>query len=288
MFGGSVLLHERFDPERVLSELQPGGPSSVFLVPTMFAAMHDLGETEPSEAELTIMSNASALPERLKHYAVEQWPKARIFEIYGSTEGGTISSLRPEDLLRKPRCVGQPLALTEVELRDSEGNPVATGDVGQLWSRSPYIFERYLGRPEETAQVRVDGWVTCGDLARADDEGYLHIVGRTTDTIITGGVNVFPREVEEVIRDLDGVVDAVVLGLPDPRWGERVHAVVVKEDDAVLEAADIDRHCRRLLAGPKIPRGITIRRDVPRTPTGKVLRAALIDELREHGDDAAS
>ena len=287
MFGGSVLLHRRFDAERVLETLRPGGPSSVFLVPTMFSAMQEFGHAAPSDAELTIMSNASALPERLKHYAVQQWPNARIFEIYGSTEGGTISSLRPEDLLRKPRCVGQPLALTDVELREAEGAAVPPGEVGQLWSRSPYIFDGYLGRPEETAQVRVDGWVTCGDLARADDEGYLHIVGRTTDTIITGGVNVFPREVEEVIRDLDGVADAVVLGLPDDRWGERVHAVVVVEAGARVEAADVDRHCRGLLAGPKIPKGITVRSEVPRTATGKVLRAALVEQLKEQVEGSA-
>lgn len=279
MFGGSVRLHPRFDAERVVETLVPGGPSSVFLVPTLFSAIEDLGETPPSAAELTIMSNASALPERLKHFAVGRWPRARIFEIYGSTEGGTISSLRPEDLLRKQRCVGQALALTDVELRDGDGRTVGPGEAGQLWSRSPYVFDEYLGRPDATAEVKVDGWVTCGDLARVDDEGYLHIVGRVTDTIISGGVNVFPREVEEVLRDHPDVAEVVVLGLPDPRWGERVHAVVVPVRGREPSEEDLAAHCRALLAGPKVPKGFTVSDDVPRTPTGKVLRSALADRL---------
>ena len=283
MFGGRVRLHPRFDAERVAATLVPGGPSSVFLVPTLFAAIRDLGDTGPSQAALTIMSNASALPEHLKHFAVERWPRARIFEIYGSTEGGTIASLRPEDLLRKQRCVGQPLALTDVELRDPGGHVVAPGDTGQLWSRSPFVFDHYLGRPDETAAVRVDGWVTCGDLARADEQGYLHIVGRTTDTIITGGVNVFPREVEDVLRDHPGVREVVVLGVPDERWGERVHAVVIAEHGYGPTSDDLVEHCRARLAGPKIPKGFTVRDDLPRTATGKVRRGALMEELGAGG-----
>ena len=280
MTGGTVVLHPRFDAERVDGLLRSGTVGSVFMVPTMFSSIMDLGEAPPAAAGITIMSNAAALPERLKHFALSRWPNARLFEIYGTTEGGTISSLRPEDLLRKPRCVGQALALTEIRVTDESGRPVAAGEVGDLWSRSPYLFEGYWRRPEATAEVvSEDGFVTSRDLARVDEEGYIHIVGRRSDTIVTGGVNVFPREVEEVIREHPAVADVAVVGIPDDRWGERVHAVIVPAPGATVTADELDAHCRRLISPQKTPKGFDVRTEVPRTATGKIVRPRLIEEI---------
>lgn len=278
--GGTVVLHPRFDAERVDGLLHAGDVSSVFMVPTMFASIMDLGEAEPATSTVTIMSNAAALPEHLKHFALGRWPNARLFEIYGTTEGGTISSLRPEDMLRKPRCVGQPLAFTEVRIADADGAPVPRGEVGDIWTRSPFLFDGYWGRPEATAAVvSDDGFITSHDLARMDDEGYLHIVGRRSDTIVTGGVNVFPREVEEVIREHPAVADVVVVGLPDERWGERVHAVVIPAAGAIITPDELDAHCRRLVSPQKTPKGFDVRAEVPRTATGKIIRPQLVQEL---------
>jgi acyl-CoA synthetase (AMP-forming)/AMP-acid ligase II len=293
MCGGTVVLHERFDAEHVDRLLRAGTVGSVFMVPTMFAAIAETGPAPASATTVTIMSNAAALPEKLKLFALDRWPSARLFEIYGSTEGGTISSLRPEDLLRKPRCVGQALAMTQVRIVGDDAQEVARGEPGLLWTRSPYLFTGYLGQPEATAEVMSsDGFVTSGDLAVMDEEGYLSIVGRKTDTIITGGVNVFPREVEEVIREHPAVADAVVVGIPDDRWGERVHAVVIPDPGSSITPEELEAHCARLLSKQKMPKGFDVRSGVPRTGTGKIIRAELVREIAERdrssGADAAT
>ena len=281
--GGSIELHERFDPEHVLSAIAGGCVTATFMVPTMFASIFELPQAaldRHSGALRTVLSNASALPEHLKHRILEQWPGVRLFEIYGSTETGTISSLRPEDQLRKPRCVGLPLALTSVRVLDEDGCEVATGEVGKLYASSPYVFSRYYEDPAATEAVTRDGHVTAGDLARRDDEGYLYIVGRATDVILSGGVNVYPREVEEYLAEHAGVREAVVFGVPDQYWGEAVHAVVVPAPHPPEPTPDeLLAHCRVGLAAAKVPKSISMRHSLPRTPTGKVVKRELVEEL---------
>lgn len=263
-FGGTVVLHERFDAERALAEMA-GGITATFMVPTMFAALLELPAQAPGSLH-TILSNASALPEHLKLGILDRWPDAGLFEIYGSTEAGTVTSLRPADQRRKQRCVGRPLALTRVRLE----NPV--DGVGELWSQSPLQFTHYHGNAAATADALRDGWVTGGDLARIDEEGYVHIVGRVSDVIISGGVNVYPREVEEVLAEHPSVREAAVVGVSDDRWGERVHAVVVLTPAAVPDERVLDAHCRRLLAPAKIPRSFSFASSLPRTGSGKVIK----------------
>jgi acyl-CoA synthetase (AMP-forming)/AMP-acid ligase II len=281
--GGTIDLHRRFDPERVLSEIAAGAVTATFMVPTMFASIFELPAPALGRGGgrlRTVLSNASALPEHLKHRILEQWPSVRLFEIYGSTETGTVSSLRPEDLLRKPRCVGLPLALTQVRLVREDGEEAGEGEVGTLYCSSPYLFEGYHGNPEATDAVTLADHVTAGDLARRDEEGYLYIVGRIADVIVSGGVNVYPREVEEYLTEHPGVGEAVVFGVPDPHWGEAVHAVVVPSADAPPPTQEeLIVHCRLGLAGAKIPKSVSVRSSLPRTPTGKVLKRELAAEL---------
>lgn len=280
MMGSTVVLHPKFDAERVERVISSGTVDSAFMVPTMFAAIQELGNDDGSHKPVTIMSSASALPEKLKNFALERWPSARLFEIYGSTEGGTISSLRPEDILRKERCAGQPLAFTEVRIADEDGNEVGPGEVGDLWSRSPYLFDGYWNQLETTRGVVTDdGFVTCRDLAWIDDEGFIYIVGRRTELIITGGVNVFPREIEEVLRGHPAIADVAVVGLPDERWGEQVHAAVMLVPESRIADDELTEFCRGYLSAQKVPKGFHIRTDFPRNSTGKVVRAELIREL---------
>jgi len=288
--GASIELHPRFDPERAVRAIAAGRVSATFMVPTMFSAIARL------EAPLralgagnlrTVLSNASALPEHLKLDILERWPGVRLFEIYGSTEAGTVASLRPEDQLRKHRCVGPPLALTEIEVRRADGELAADGEIGLLYSRSPFLFSGYHNRPQATAEAMRDGFVTVGDLCRRDEEGYLYIVGRVSDVIISGGVNVYPREVEELLAEHPAVAESVVLGLPDPHWGEAVHAVVVPEPGARMpSAAELVEHCRRGLAAAKVPKAVTVVEELPRTPSGKVLRRVLVERLTGAGERA--
>jgi acyl-CoA synthetase (AMP-forming)/AMP-acid ligase II len=163
---------------------------------------------------------------------------------------------------------------------DEDGCEVATGEVGKLYASSPYVFSGYYEDPAATEAVTRDGHVTAGDLARRDDEGYLYIVGRATDVILSGGVNVYPREVEEYLAEHAGVREAVVFGVPDQYWGEAVHAVVVPAPDAPKPTPDeLLAHCRAGLAAAKVPKSISMRRSLPRTPTGKVVKRELVEEL---------
>ena len=278
--GAAIELHPRFDPERVVEAFESGRVTATFMVPAMFASLYELPQARLPGGRIalrTILSNASALPEHLKLRTLEQWPEVRLFEIYGSTEAGTVTSLRPEDQLRKQRCVGLPLALTQVRIVDGEGKDVEPGAVGRLFSRSPFQFDGYHENPGATSEVMLDGYLTSGDLARRDEEAYVYIVGRTSDVIITGGVNVYPREVEEYLSELPAVREVAVLGVPDARWGEAVHAVIVPRAGMARPSdAELLEHCRRGLAPAKIPKSFAFRDSLPRTPSGKVIRRELV------------
>jgi acyl-CoA synthetase (AMP-forming)/AMP-acid ligase II len=285
--GASIELHERFDPERVLLSLASDQVTATFMVPTMFAAIFDLPETTLARGRTgvrTILSNASALPEHLKHRILEQWPGVRLFEIYGSTEAGTVTSLRPEDQIRKQRCVGLPLPLTELILIRPDGGEAEADEVGKLYSRSPYLFDGYYGNAAATDAAMHGGYLTSGDLARRDEEGYLYIVGRESDVIVSGGVNVYPREVEEYLTEHPAVREAAVFGAADERWGESVHAVLVADPHATLPSPDeLLEHCRRGLGPAKIPKTFSFRPALPRTDTGKVAKHRLAAELEQAG-----
>lgn len=283
--GAEIELHERFDAERVLKSIAAGGVTATYMVPTMFSAIF---EQAPALLDLgsgklrTILSNASALPEHHKLRILEQWPDVRLFEIYGSTEAGTVTSLRPEDQLRKQRCVGLPVSLTEVRIVNKNGTDVAPGEVGQLYSRSPFQFASYHDNPRATSEVMLDGFVTSGDLAQRDAEAYVYIVGRVSDVIITGGVNVYPREIEEYLTELPGIREAVVVGVPDPRWGEAVHAFLVPQQGMPVPTEEaLLQHCRRGLAPAKIPKAFTFRASLPRTASGKVVKRELMKAREE-------
>jgi long-chain acyl-CoA synthetase len=279
VFGGTVTIEPAFDPIAVLDRLASGEHTGVFLVPTLFHRLFALPEqalrSRPVRNLKAIISNAAALPQPTKEQAVDVFGPGLLHETYGSTEAGIVTNIRPADQLRKFNSVGTPFPLMEIELRDDDGAPVAPGTIGELFCRGPYTFNGYLNRPEETADALRDGWVTVGDMATADEEGFYHIVDRKKDMVISGGVNIYPREIENVIATVDGVREVAVVGLPDPEWGERLHAFIVPtaarppSSDAIIAA------CRAHLAGHKIPRGISVVDELPRNAGGKILKRDL-------------
>jgi len=280
MTGGSCTVLMQADAEHIARAIGSGRYSGVFMVPTHIHRLLQLpaallGEARAGHRLKTVISNAAALSQPLKEGMLAWLGEGLLHETYGSTECGIVSNIRPADLLRKPGSVGTPVWGMEVELRDAQGAVVAPGEVGELFCRSPYSFNGYLNRPRETAEAVIDGWVTVGDLAIRDDEGFLRIVDRKKDMIITGGVNVYPAEIEAVIRTVAGVVDVAVVGVPDPEWGERIHAFVVPAAGATPEAEHIVATCRDRLAGFKVPRGISFVAEFPRNPSGKLLKREL-------------
>lgn len=163
----------------------------------------------------------------------------------------------------------------EIEIRREDGSVCDVDEVGELYARGPYTFIGYLNRPDDTAEAVRDGWVTVQDLAVRDADGAISIVGRAKDMIVSGGINIYPAEVEQVIAEEDCVAEVAVVGLADEEWGERVHAFVVALPETTVDADRLVSRCRESLSGYKVPRGITFLDELPRNPSGKILKKVL-------------
>jgi long-chain acyl-CoA synthetase len=278
-FGGTISLLKSFQPEELLRRIAAEHITNAFMVPTMFQAVFGLPETVRRQYDLsgfsTWMSNAAPLAQATKELIVAEWPHARLFELYGSTEAGIVTSLRPHDQLRKVQCVGQPFPLTDIKLLDGAGDEVGAGEVGELFSRSPYLFNGYHGQLAATDDAFRGEYFSAGDLAVRDEENHFYIVDRKKDMILTGGVNVYPREVEEVLVRHPKLADVAVIGLPDAYWGERVAAVAVPRAGESASEADVLAFCEGKLASFKTPRTVVFADHLPRNAAGKVLKRVL-------------
>lgn len=283
MAGGFTEILDHFDPELLLKKLKEGNFAGVFTVPTQHHAIFELEQKILDKyhgAPLKgLISNASALPQHLKHKIVEYFGEGLLHESYGSTEGGFVSNLRPPYQLTKERCVGTPFAHTFVRLTDDDFNEVGPDEPGELWVKSPSAFSGYWNRPEETAAAFRDGWVTVGDVGKRDEDGFLYIVDRKKDMVITGGVNVYPREIEELLFGHPAISDVAVVGVPDDKWGERLKAFVVAKAGQSVDADGIANFCEGKLSSYKIPKDVGLIEALPRNANGKVLKT----ELRKLG-----
>ena len=282
-FGGTTTLFSSADPEAILARIGQSDITGVFMVPTHFARIFDLPDATLAKYQAhglrTIISNAAALPQHLKEAAIAYFGEGLLHETYGSTEGGIVTNIRPADLRRKPGSVGHPFACVEVELRRSDGAKAEAGEPGELFCRGPTSFNGYWQRPSETRETLVGGWVTVGDMATADAEGFISIVDRKKDMVVTGGMNVYPREIENVIASMPGVREVAVVGKPHREWGESLHAFVVPALDTKVDAEAILSACRDRLAGFKVPRDISFIPELPRNAGGKILKTQLRESL---------
>jgi long-chain acyl-CoA synthetase len=281
--GGTCVLHDGSDAESIVARIERGDIHGVFMVPTHFKRIHDLpperfdGLVERHSLR-AIISNAAALAPRFKQLTVERFGPGLLHETYGSTEGGVVTNMRPDRILELPESVGTPFLEMEVEVRRPDGSVCEPGEVGELYSRGPYTFIGYLNREEETAEALQDGWVTVRDLAVLDAQGYITIVGRAKDMIVSGGVNIYPAEIEKVIAADSTVAEVAVVGLDDDEWGERVHAFIVARPGKTVDPERVLARCRGALSGYKVPRGITLMDELPRNASGKILKK----DLREY------
>lgn len=280
--GGWFELLDRFDPERTLARLKSGDFTGIFLVPTHFQMMFDLPEATLARYRhpplRALISNAAPLPQAMKEKIIPYFGEDVLHELYSATEMGVVCSLRPPFQLKKIGCVGTPEPHARISIRREDGSECDTDEVGELWVSSPTLFNGYWKRPEETARAIRDGWVSVGDMARRDADGFFYIVDRKKDMVITGGVNVYPREIEEVLIRHPDIAEIAVIGVPDERWGERLRAVAVLREGASLGAGDVAAYCDGKLAPFKIPRELDVVDALPRNANGKVLKT----ELRAH------
>lgn len=280
--GGTHVVLPAFDPAAALDLLARERATATIAVPAMLAALNEEQLARPRDTgSLRVLSHGAApVATEVLRRAHRAFPTAELLHLYGATETAPLvtASRHEERLLDGPRArsCGQPLVGVEVAVVGPLGEPLPVGEVGEVTVRGPNVMTGYWGKLQETARALVDGWYRTGDLGRLDDEGYLHLVDRAKDMVVTGGENVYSTEVEEALYAHPAVLEAAVFGVPDARWGEGVHAVVVPRSPVTAE--ELTAHCRGLIAGYKVPKRIDVTSTpLPKSGAGKVLKR----ELRE-------
>ena len=265
--GGSVLLPGRFDPPVIAQAMADHHPTTTFVAPAHLKRLLDLGPAGlPSMDSFRLIAHAgSSCPDMVKRQALAAVPNGALWEFYGSTEG-QFTACSPDDWLARPGTVG----------RARPGRRLTVDDDGAIWCDAPaHARFVYWRDPEKTAAAWRDGAFTVGDLGRLDEDGFLFIDGRRNDLVISGGVNVYPAEVERVLRQMPGIEDVVVFGVDDTQWGQRVCAAVVGR----VESVAVERFASEHLAPYKRPKQVICVAEIPVTATGKVRRSTIADAL---------
>ena len=275
--GVRSLVMKKFDPAEFIALAVREQASHTFLVPTMLAMILEQSELVSAQFALRkIAYGASPIAPSLLDRAQARF--GRIFaQCYGQAESPmVITCLRPEDHDHIGSC-GRPFTFVECAVFDDDDKVLPAGEVGELVCRGPQTMAYYWNRPAATEQAFRNGWLHTGDVGYRDDDGFYYLVDRKNDMLISGGYNVYPREVEDVLMAFDGVVEAAVVGLPDEKWGDRVHAVVAGRPDLDVEA--LLRHAHAKLANYKRPKGISVWPELPKSAANKILRRVVRDRL---------
>ena len=285
--GCTAVTMRSFDAQRVMELVEEEKINRMTFPPTVWNFILQIPkvETYDTSSVKSISSGAEAMPLETKKKLLELFPSAGLGESYGMTESAaTITTLDPKDVLRKMGSVGKPYVATEIRIVDDDGNDVTPGETGEILTRGPNVMVGYYKDPEATAEALKGGWLHTGDLGRLDDEGFLYIVDRKKDMIITGGENVYPREIEEILYSHPKILEAAVIGLPDATWGEKIHAVIVLKDGQYMEEKEVIEYCKARLASFKKPKSVEFVDRLPRSPAGKVLKRVLRDRYRSEPD----
>lgn len=277
--GGTVVLPGPFEPARALEVIEQEGCTLVFLVPTMYEMLRQVpGFSRGRVAHVRKwISGGAPCPRSLfEAYWNEGIP---LIQGYGLTEAGPNTfGVSYEDTQKRPGTVGVPLPGVQVKLVDNDGKTPAPGVAGELHVKGGHVMAGYWNRPKETSQVMQDGWLATGDLAYRDEDGFFYICGRRKEMFISGGENVFPAEIEEVLLTHPQVAEVAVVGVPHPKWGEVGRAyLVLKQADATIEN-ELVEHCQRVLARYKIPKEYVVMDSLPKSAAGKVLKRMLLEK----------
>ncbi len=278
--GGSVVVQRHFDPEGWLRLVETHKVTTSFSAPTPIRRVVDLPEEVRAKYDTSSMqrliANAAPWPFELKKKYVERINDWSLIEVYGSTELGVNTILLPDDQMRKPGSCGRPIQGVEIKLLDDEGSEVTTPmEPGEVFIRSEGTFAAYYKDPDKYEAGKRGDFMSVGDIAYRDDEGYFYICDRKGDMIISGGVNIYPAEIEAVLVAHPAIEDAAVFGIPDEEWGEAVHAVVSTYDGEAVDEADVQAFCREHLAGFKVPRSFELMAEIPRSASGKIQKRQL-------------
>ena len=287
--GATVVVDDRksFDPEGLLATMATQHVTFTSLVPTHYIMALGLpaevkAKYDVSSVRKLMISSAPARKDT-KLAILDHFKNSQLYELYGSSEAGWVTLLRPDEQIDHLGSVGREWTGSgPVKILDPDGREVPDGEVGELYSCTPYTFDGYLNDPVKTKEsIRDDGYCSVGDMARRDEHGYIYLVDRKSNMIISGGENIYPSEIENILGRYPGVKDVAVVGIPHAKWGEAVHAVIVMHPGQTAVDKDVLEWCRDKMAGYKRPRWVSFmaESEMPRTATGKILHRVLRDKL---------
>jgi len=283
--GGVLVLMPRFDPEAFLRIVQDEKIDTVFMVPTMFIRLMKLPEAVRGKYDMSslrhVIHAAAPCPADVKRAMIDWWGPV-IYEFYGSTESGAVTFANSEDALKKPGTVGRISPGAELRFVGDDGRILRQGEIGEIYSRiagNPDFT--YHNKPEKRAEIERDGFITSGDVGYIDEDGYVFICDRKRDMVISGGVNIYPAEIEAALHAISGVHDCAVFGIPDEEFGEALMAVVEPQPGVTLDVAALRAQLKASLADYKVPKHIEIAGNLPREDSGKIFKRRLRDPYWE-------
>jgi acyl-CoA synthetase (AMP-forming)/AMP-acid ligase II len=274
--GGTAVIMREFRVEEFLPLVERYRVTNGYLVPTMYQMIIDFSGNDRYDTSSlrTLLSGGSALPTPLKEECLRRFGPI-LHEFYGATETRIMTNIFPEEMGRKIRSVGRPIWDVEIRILDNEGKELPPGKVGEIYINGPSLFSGYYKNEEKTRESHRGGWFTLGDMGKVDEEGYLYIVDRKQDMVISGGENIYPSEIEDVLRAYPKVAEAAVIGVPHQKWGEVLKAFIILKPGAVANEEEILNYCSTRLADYLKPKSVEFVTEFPRNPVGKILKRVL-------------
>jgi fatty-acyl-CoA synthase len=278
--GATIVLQNHFEPEAALDIIEKERITCSMMVPTMLILMSNLPVETRTKYDTSslrwVMSGAAPLTTEAARRFMEAFGPV-LWNFYGATETGLVTLAGPHDHVTRPGTIGKILRGVDIRLLDDAGHIVPPGQVGELYARTPTLISSYHGNDDATKSAQRDGYFSVGDVGRVDAEGHYYLESRKHDMVISGGVNIYPREIEDHLSTHPSILEAAVIGVPDPEWGETLRAFIVLRDGQQLSEVEVVNYCREALADYKRPRKVTFLPEMPRNPTGKILKRELRD-----------
>jgi O-succinylbenzoate-CoA ligase len=280
LIGGTSILHNKFNPEHILKTFEIEKVTYAFMVPSMWNVLLEVPNfKEYNVNSLRIICTAAAsTPLELKKKLMKHFPNAGVFDTFGHTETFSTATLKASDSLIKSGSVGLPYSNIEVRVVDEKMNDCQPGQVGEIIYRGPTMMREYYKNPEATEAALKGGWLHSGDLVKFDEDGYLTVVDRKKDMIISGGENIYPKEIEEVLYTHPYILEAAVIGVQDEKWGETVKAFIVKRNGISLTQKEVIDYCTERIARYKKPHYVEFVDELPKNAAGKILKTRLRDQ----------
>lgn len=275
-FGGTVILHDRFEPIEVLKTIEREKITYLGAVPTMCERLLQVPGVENYDtSSLRCLAITGGKVHQPVLEGLRKYITPNVYRTYASTDSGQMAISKPKDMDYKPLSAGRPVWCAELRIVDEAGKPLPVKEVGEIICKSPLATQGYYKNPEATDAAFRDGWFHTGDLGYFDEEGYLYVVGRKKDMVKSGGISIYPLEIESILYHHPDVLEAAVIGLPDPEWGESVRAVVVLKAGSEIQPQELIQFCKDRLASYKVPKSVNVVSSLPHTELGKVAKEKL-------------